>query len=456
MFGSRRAVAEPVSTSAASEASEREAAILSAIALIEGGKYLSVPQGECEVTRKLFSLARRMHDNALVETKRIVDVSIEVNEAVCHIAEMIREATEVGNRAQTIAASTEELTTSVAEISQNSQATAEDAFAAQATAERGQSAADQAVASMEDISRAVESTSARVDSLNEASAQIGGIIDQIEAIAKQTNLLALNATIEAARAGEAGKGFAVVASEVKNLANQTAKATDVIRQRIQNLRTEMDAIVQSMQEGASAVQKGREVISAAGDGMREVSGQINSMTGRIRDISAILTQQAGSSQHIAESIQVIADMADRNAANITDSIRQLEKVDPVVAEAVADLAQREILNFTVVVAQSDHMIWRKKLSSMLVGMAKLNPNELADHHKCRLGKWYDAVQDVSLRDDSTFRHLEKPHQEVHSHGIEAARRFNNGDLTGAVDEAQLAAEASVGVLADLRQLAARR
>ncbi|HVI49783.1 MAG TPA: methyl-accepting chemotaxis protein [Candidatus Sulfotelmatobacter sp.] len=456
MFGNRRHAVEPVIVSNDSFAAEREAAILAALDLIEAGKFLSVPQGDCTVTRRLFSLARRLHDGALGETKRIVGVSIEVNEAICHIAEMIREASEVGNRAQTIAASTEELTTSVAEISKNSQATAEEAFAAQEVAHRGQIAADQAVASMEEIAHAVHSTAERVDSLNAASAQIGGIIDQIQAIAKQTNLLALNATIEAARAGEAGKGFAVVASEVKNLANQTAKATEVIRERIETLRAEMAAIVSSMQEGADAVQKGREVIATAGDGMREVSDQINAMTGRVRDISAILTQQSGASQHIAEAIQVIADMADRNAANITDSIGLLEKVDPIVAECVAEKAQQEILNFTVVVAQSDHMIWRKKLSSMLVGLAKLNPNELADHHKCRLGKWYDAVQDASLRSDPTFVHLESPHQDVHAHGIEAARRYNDGDLHGAVDEAQMAAKASVGVLEDLRKLAARR
>jgi methyl-accepting chemotaxis protein len=306
---------------------------------------------------------------------------------------------------------------------------------------------------MEDISHAVESTAARVDALNAASAQIGDIINQIEAIAKQTNLLALNATIEAARAGEAGKGFAVVASEVKNLANQTAKATDTIRQRIEGLRGEMGAIVVSMQGGAEAVKKGREVIAAAGGGMRDVSTQINAMTSQIQDISAILTQQSGVSSHISESIQVIADMAARNTENITDTIGLLDKTDPIVAAKVADLAKREILNFTVVVAQSDHMIWRKKLSNMLVGVAKLDPKELADHHGCRLGKWYDGVEDQSLRGDATFSHLESPHREVHAHGIEAARLYNGGDLAGAIEEVKKASEASKGVMADLRQLA---
>ena len=100
----------------------------------------------------------------------------------------------------------------------------------------------------------------RVDALARASQRIGEIVAQIEAIAKQTNLLALNATIEAARAGEAGKGFAVVATEVKNLANQTARATDDIRGRIATLKSDMDAIVATMRAGAETVGAGQEAV----------------------------------------------------------------------------------------------------------------------------------------------------------------------------------------------------
>ena len=243
---------------------------------------------------------------------------------------------------------------------------------------------------------------------------------------------------------------------MKNLANQTAKATDTIRQRIETLRGEMAEIVQSMQGGAEAVSKGREVIATAGANMREVSGKIADMTQRVQEVSAILVQQSGAAQHIAQEVQVIADMASQNVINITETIALLDKADPVIAEMVADLAVREILNFTAVVAQSDHMIWRKKLSNMLVGAVKLNPKELADHHTCRLGKWYDAVTDQALKSDVTFRHLEGPHRDVHAYGIEAAQCYQNGDVISAVDKVQQAASASKLVLADLRTLADRR
>jgi len=456
MFGrSARHVEPTLAVTAPAADSRNSAALVEAIAQIEAGKYLSVPQGECEIGRALFKLARKLHGEAVTETKRFVDVSIDVSEAICSTAEMIREASEVSRSTETIAASIEEMATSVQEISRTTQAAADEARATQEISAEGERAAEQAVATMAEIAEAVESAGGRVEALNQASAQIGDIINQIEAIAKQTNLLALNATIEAARAGEAGKGFAVVAGEVKNLANQTGRATDDIRTRIDNLRREMSAIVSAMHDGAVAVQQGREIVATTGEGMRNISNQVDSLTHRVQDISAILSQQSASTQHVAATITVIAEMATKNASGISSSIKILNRAEPVIAEAFNDLAAKEVLNFTANVAQSDHMIWRKKLAEMLVGLISLNPADLADQHKCRLGKWYDGVQDPALRNDSTFRHLELPHRDVHQSGIECARLYQQGDLNGAIDAAGKAAEASKGVLADLKVLASR-
>ena len=314
MFGSRRTAVQPVLVAAEDNKAESEAAILSALDLIEAGKYLSVPQGDCAVSKRLFTLARKLHDADLSQTKSIVGVSIEVNEAICHIAEMIREASEVGHRAQTIAASTEELTVSVNEISANSKATADEALAAQVVADRGQAAADQAVASMEDISRAVESTASRVDSLNAASAQIGGIIDQIEAIAKQTNLLALNATIEAARAGEAGKGFAVVASEVKNLANQTGKATDEIAAKI-------SAVQNGTSDAVTAISSIAKVITEVSEISATVASAVQEQTAATGEIARNVDQAAIGTQEVSRNIGQV-ETASRETGNAAEQINE--------------------------------------------------------------------------------------------------------------------------------------
>ncbi len=455
MFSLSRKTYAPVDVPVSLAVSDDQA-VLSAIGLLIEGRYLSVPEGDTAVTRKLKELADALHGRALNEAKRVVEISIHANESVTATAEMMREVTHVDKRAHEIAAAARQLKTSVLEISQSITSANDEAQTAHQLTEQGQRAADEAVATMESIARAVESAAARVDALAQASEQIGEIVNQIEAVAKQTNLLALNATIEAARAGEAGKGFAVVASEVKNLANQTARATDTIRTRISGLREEMSAIVVSMQEGADAVQQGRTTIAQTGEDMREINHQVVSVGGRIRDISAIMTQQSQASDQVASDIAVIAEMTRSNVTSISNVIGIMDDLDPIVAATVGELTKFEIKDLTLHLAKSDHMIWRKKLAEMLVGRVTLKPDELTNHHTCRLGKWYDAVPAGVLRDHPAFRRLESPHCEVHAHGIEAARLYQQGDLEGAVAEVKKAAEASKGVMTELNSLSDRK
>jgi methyl-accepting chemotaxis protein len=144
-----------------------------------------------------------------------------------------------------------------------------------------------------------ESAGHKISGLAEAAAKIGEVVKLINDIANQTNLLALNATIEAARAGEAGKGFAVVANEVKNLANQTGKATDEIGSQISAVQTQTEDAVQ-------VIRRIIEVISRVSELSSSISGAMEQQGAATDEIAESVTQASTSTRAVADHIAEVA------------------------------------------------------------------------------------------------------------------------------------------------------
>jgi methyl-accepting chemotaxis protein len=157
--------------------------------------------------------------------------------------------------------------------------------------------------------RAVEmagTTSATMDALGRSSAEIGAVVKVITSIAEQTNLLALNATIEAARAGEAGKGFAVVANEVKDLARETAKATEDIGSRIESMQHDTSRAVAAIAEIGS-------VIGRIDELQTRIAAAVEEQSATTGEIGRNITEATTGTGEIAENIVQVAQAAQSTA-----------------------------------------------------------------------------------------------------------------------------------------------
>ncbi len=212
-------------------------------------------------------------------------------------------AEEVSRSVATVAAGAEQMGASIREISQN--------------------AAEASEVAMRAVS-AAEATTVTVNKLGESSIEIGNVVKVITSIAEQTNLLALNATIEAARAGEAGKGFAVVANEVKELAQETAKATEDIARRVQAIQGDTTAAV-------AAIGEISQIVAQISDRQTTIASAVEEQTATTSEMSRSVGEAAGGSGQIADNIVGVSTAAETTTRALTQTRLAVDELSRMAA-----------------------------------------------------------------------------------------------------------------------------
>ncbi len=255
---------------------------------------------------QLSQTAEKLTQGAEQTTQQSSTVAAAAEEMSVSMSTMAASSTQMSQNVNLVATSVEEMTAAISEVARS---------------------AEQAARVADEAAQLVQNTNQEIAQLGQTADGIGQVIEVIQDIAEQTKLLALNATIEAARAGDAGKGFAVVATEVKELARQTAEATNDIRQRVEGIQN-------SSGHAISAINRIADVVTRVNDASRTIASAVEEQSITTKEISKNLVQAATGAQTVCSSVS-------QTAAATREVSENIARVDQNARHTAEDATQTQ-------------------------------------------------------------------------------------------------------------------
>ncbi len=354
---------------------------------------------------ELSDTSAQLTSGAEETTHQSTSVASAAEEMSTNMTNMASSTEQMTVSVKTVATSVEEMTASIGEIAAN---------------------AEQASTVAASASQLAEQSNNSIKDLGNAADEIGQVIETIQDIAEQTNLLALNATIEAARAGDAGKGFAVVATEVKELAKQTAEATEDIRQRIEGIQGSTGKAVDSVRQ------------------ISDVIGQVNHVS---KTIASAVEEQSITTKEIARNISQTSDAAQTVAVGVAESASATQEITENIthvdsnARQTAQNAQRTQVSgqqLNKLAAQLRMTLGRftldkSQLNSTTIELPTSVPQQIRDSfHRVEKKRVFDKFYDRFVNSDSRiapyFSNTDFSQQkELLKGGIALALRYATGE-----------------------------